>query len=196
MIRNYVTIALRSIFRNKVYSFINIAGLSVGIACCLLLALYLQDEMSVDMHHKDIERTYRVLSLMGENADRTMHTTSGPIVWGIKDELPEIESVTRLVNPPGVAQNLITYGDKKFYESRGYIADSTLFDIFTYNFKEGNPKKCLVEANSIVITEQMAKKLFGDEPALNKIINVNQSGPAADFKVTGVLSEKQKRTEI
>ncbi|HEY0654714.1 MAG TPA: ABC transporter permease [Chryseosolibacter sp.] len=196
MIRNYLTIALRSILRNKAYSFINIAGLSVGIACCLLLALYIQDEASVDKHHKDVDRIYRVVSLMGENAQHTMHTTSAPIVWGIKDELPEIEKVTRLVNPPGVSQNLIKYEDKQFYESHGYIADSTLFDIFTYHFKEGDPKTCLVEANSIVITERLAKKLFGDESALNKVINVNQSGPSADFKVTAVLSEKQPNTEI
>lgn len=196
MIRNYITIALRSMLRNKAYSFINIAGLSVGIACCLLLALYIQDEASFDRHHRDVDRIYRVLSLMGENAEHVMHTTSAPIVWGIKEELPEIETVARLVNPPGVSQNLIKYEDKQFYESNGYIADSTLFDIFTYNFKEGNPKTCLVEANSIVITEQLAKKLFGDESALNKVINVNQSGPAADFRVTGVLSEKQHNTEI
>jgi putative ABC transport system permease protein len=196
MIRNYITIALRSILRHKTYSIINVAGLSVGIACCLLLALYIQDEVSFDRHHHDADRIYRVLSLMGENADRTMHTTSAPIVWGIKEELPEIETVARLVNPPGVSQNLIKYEDKQFYESKGYIADSTLFDIFTYNFKEGNPKNCLVEANSIVITERLAKKFFGNEPALNKVINVNQSGPSADFRITGVLSETQKNTEI
>lgn len=196
MIRNYITIAFRSMLRNKSYSFINIAGLSVGIACCLLLALYIQDEASFDRHHNDVDRIYRVLSLMGENAEHTMHTTSAPIVWGIKDELPEIETVARLVNPPGVSQNLIKYEDKQFYESDGYIADSTLFDIFTYNFKEGDPKTCLVEANSIVITERLAEKLFGGESALNKVINVNQSGPSADFKVTGVLSERQRNTEI
>ncbi|HEY0740775.1 MAG TPA: ABC transporter permease [Chryseosolibacter sp.] len=196
MIRNYITIALRSILRNKAYSFINIVGLSVGIACCLLLALYVQDEMSYDRHHKDVERTYRVLSLMGQNAEHTMHSTSAPIVWGIKDELPEIEKVTRLVNPPGVSQNLIKYEDKQFYESRGYIADSTLFDIFTYDFKEGDPKTCLVEANSIVLTARLAEKLFGNESALNKVINVNQSGPAADFKVTAVLAEDQGNTEL
>jgi putative ABC transport system permease protein len=196
MIRNYITIALRSILRNKSYSFINIAGLSVGIACCVLLALYIQDDASFDRHHKDVERIYRVISIFGENADRPMHSTSAPIVWGIKDELPEIESVTRLVNPPGVSQNLIKYEDKQFYESDGYIADSTLFDIFTYNFKEGDAKSCLVQANSIVLTERLAKKLFGNESALNKVINVNQSGPSADFKVTGVLSERQGNTEI
>src|ERR1700749_2360502 len=97
MIRNYITIALRSMLRNKAYSLINIAGLSVGIACCLLLALYIQDEASFDRHHKDIDQLYRVTSIMGEKGEHTMRTTSAPIVWGIKDELPEIEKVTRLV---------------------------------------------------------------------------------------------------
>ncbi len=197
MLKNYFTIAVRNMMRNKAYSIINIAGLSVGIACCLMLALYIQDEASFDRHHKDAERIYRVTSIMGDPSEnRVMRTTSAPIVWGIKDELPEIEAVTRLVNPPGVSQNLIRYEDKQFYESNGFIADSTLFDMFTYKFIEGNPKKALVEANSIVITEEMARKLFGREPALNKIINVDQGGPTGDFKITGVLAEKQGNTDI
>lgn len=195
MIKNYITIAFRSMLRSKAYSFINIFGLSVGVACCLMLALYIQDEARYDRHHKDIDQLYRVTSIMGENTEG-MRTTSAPIVWGIKDELPEIEKVTRLVNPPGVAQNLIKYEDKQFYESDGYIADSTLFGIFTYNFKEGDPKTALVDANSIVISEAMSTKMFGDESALGKVINVNQGGPAADFRVTGVLSSKQNNTHI
>lgn len=196
MIRNYLTIALRSMLRNKAYSFINIFGLSVGIACCLMLALYIQDEASYDKHHRDVDNIYRVTSVMGENGEHVMRTTSPPIVWGIKDELPEIEAVTRLVNPPGASQNLIEYDDKKFYESDGYVADSTLFDIFDYEFREGNPKKALVEANSVVITDKLAKKIFGNESALNKVIRINQGGPAADFKVTGVLGELQKNSHI
>jgi putative ABC transport system permease protein len=196
MIRSYLTIALRSIMRNKAYSLINILGLSVGIACCLMLALYIQDEASYDKHHRDVSNIYRVNSVMGENGEHVMRTTSAPIVWGIKGELPEIETVTRMVNPPGVSQNLIQFEDKKFYESDGYIADSTLFDIFDYEFREGNPKKALVEANSIVITDKLAKKIFGDEHALNKIITVNQGGPSGDFKVTGVLADNQKSTHV
>jgi putative ABC transport system permease protein len=170
--------------------------MSVGVACCLLLALYIQDEASYDKHHRDVDNLYRVTSMMGENGEHKMRTTSPPIVWGIKDELPEIEQVTRLVNPPGASQNLIQYEDKRFYESDGYIADSTLFDIFDYEFREGNPKKALVEANSIVISAEMAEKIFGAEPALNKVINVTQGGPSADFKVTGVLAPKQKASHI
>ena len=105
MLRNYIKIAFRCMARDKVYSFINIAGLSVGVTCCLLLALYIQDEMSFDKHHRDVENIYRVTSIMGEKSDnRVMRSTSAPIVWGIKDEIPEIDVVTRLVNPPGVSR--------------------------------------------------------------------------------------------
>ncbi len=197
MIRNYFILALRSMLRNRVYSIINIVGLSVGVACCLLLALYIKDEASFDQHHRDLDRLYQVTSIMGEESENhIMRTTSAPIVWGIKDELPEIEQVTRLVNPPGVAQNLIRYEDRQFYESDGYIADSTLFDIFTYDFLAGNPATALKEANSVVITEQLAKKIFGDQPALNKVISINQAGPVADYKVTGVLGAKQGKSHI
>lgn len=192
MIKNYITIAFRGMMRSKAYSFINIAGLSIGVACCLLLALYIQDELSYDKHHQDADNIYRVVSQVGadENSKRTMGTTSAPIVWGIKEEIPEFKQVTRLVNPPGVALNLIRYEDNQFYEPNGYIADSTLFDIFTYNFIEGNPSTALKNANSVVITQSLAKKLFGNESALNKIININQGGPSGDYTVTGVFTEK------
>lgn len=197
MFRNYIKIAFRNMSRDKAYSFINIFGLSVGVTCCLLLALYIQHEMTFDKHHQDVESIYRVTSIMGEKFDnRVMRTTSAPIVWGIKDEIPEIDVVTRLLNPPGVSQNLIRYEDNQFYESDGYIADSTLFQIFTYQFKEGNPSKALTEANSVVITESLSKKLFGNESALNKVIYINQGGPSSDFKITGVLAEKQYNSHI
>lgn len=197
MIRNYITIALRSMMRHKSYSLINIFGLSVGVACCLLLSLYIQDEASYDRHHRDIDHLYQVTSIMGDESDNhIMATTSAPIVWGIKNDLPEIETVARLVNPPGVSQNLIRYGDKQFYESDGFIADSTLFDIFTYNFLAGDPKTALVDANSVVITASLAEKIFGDEPALNQVISIDQGGPVGDFRITGVLAEKQGLSHI
>jgi putative ABC transport system permease protein len=191
MIRNFITISLRSIMRSKVYSFINIAGLSIGVSCCLLLALYIEDEMSYDKHHRNGENIYRVLSSIGiDKTNHTMGTTSAPIVWGIKDEVPEFEQVTRLLNPPGVDLNLIRYDNNQFYEPNGYIADSTVFDIFAYDFIEGNPRKALTEANSVVISEALAKKLFNTESALNKMININQGGPSGDYTVTGVYREK------
>lgn len=183
--------------RNKAYTFINIAGLSVGVACCLMLALYIEDEVSFDKHHSDLDNLYRVTSNMKREENvLDMVTTSPPIVWGIKDEIPEIVDVTRYVNPPGVAQNLIKYEDLQFYESDGLIADSTFFKLFTYKFKEGNATTALKEPNSVVLTARLAQKLFGNESALNKVININQGGPSADFKVTAVIAEDQPQSHI
>ncbi len=194
MIRSYFVIALRSMKRNLSYTLINTISLTVGVACCLLLALYIYDEAHFDRHHDELENLYRVTTTLTQNGERKdpMRTTSAPIVWGIRDEVPEFETVTRLVSPPGVALNLIRYGDKQFFEPDGYIADATLFDIFTYNFIEGNPQKALNVPNSVVITDRLAKKLFGGEQALNKVINIDQGGAAADYRVSGVVSEESR----
>jgi putative ABC transport system permease protein len=183
--------------RNKAYSFINIAGLSIGVACCLMLALYVKDEMSYDKHHKEVDNLYRIITHMNrDNVIRTMPRTSPPIVWGVKDEIPEIETVTRYLNPPGVDVSLIKYETSQFYESDGLIADGTFFDIFTYTFMEGNPKTALTEPNSVVITHTLAHKLFGDQSALNKVININQGGPSGNYKIMGVIADDQPASHV
>lgn len=187
MLKNVIKIALRNMKRNKIFSIINIAGLSVGVACCLMLLLYMQDELRYDKHHQDGERIFRITSAFSFEDFKVFPRTSPPIAWGIKDEIAEFETVTRIAAPPGVTQNLIRYEDNKFYEEGGYVADSTVFDIFSYEFLEGNAEKALTHANSVVICEALSKKLFGQESALEKIININQGGPSADFKVTGVF---------
>jgi putative ABC transport system permease protein len=198
MVQNFLKIALRSMMRNKAYSLINIIGLAVGVACCLMLALYIQDEMSYDKHHQDVDNLFRVTTTIVNRDTRlnAMPRTSPPIVWGIKDEIPEIETVTRFVNPPGVALNLIKYETTQFYESDGLIADSTFFEVFTYSFVEGNATQALQEPNAVVITEKLARKLFGNQSAINKVININQGGPAADFKVTAVIADNQPASHI
>jgi putative ABC transport system permease protein len=193
MLKNYITIALRNISRNKAYSAINIFGLSLGVACCLLLAFYIQDEFSVDKHLADSDNLYRIVThfdsdpVLGESA-----TCSPPIAMTAKDEIPEVVSAARVVSPPGVGESLIKYEDNIFYEPDGIIADSTVFDVLTYTLTEGNPKKALVDANSVVISETLAKKLFGNGEALNKVISISQAGPAADFRVTGVFQDGNK----
>jgi putative ABC transport system permease protein len=147
MVSNFLKIALRSMLRNKAYSLINIVGLSVGVACCLLLALYIHEEMSYDKHHQEGNNLFRVTTSLNHDAGMSaMPRTSPPIVWGVKDGVPEIEAVTRFVNPPGVSLNLIKHETIQFYESDGLIADSTFFDLFTYSFVEGNPQQALREA--------------------------------------------------
>src|SRR5262245_2972952 len=202
MLTNYLKIALRSLMRNKVYSFINIFGLALGVTCCLLLSLYIWDEMSYDKHHKRAGDLYRIITNFqsGSVVDR-VGSTSPPIAMTIKDEVPEVEVAVRILNPPGVkeyfttgqkekAQSLMRYKDNLFYESEGLLADSTLFDVFTYEFKEGYSKKALVQPNSVVLSEKLAHKLFGEEPALDNVITISKGGKADEYKVTGVFRKK------
>ena len=187
MLRNFIIVALRNLRRNKVFSLINIVGLSVGVACCLLLVLYVQDELRYDAYHRDGERVFRITSSSNLSDFKPYPRTSPPIAWGIKDEVPEFEMVARIVSPPNVTLNLVRYEDKMFYEPDGYLADSTIMSVLTFPFLEGNPAKALTHPNSVVISETMARKLFGSESALGKVLNINQGGPAVDFTVTGVM---------
>ncbi len=191
MLRNYFKIALRNIIHNRVYSAINIFGLALGVACCLLLTLYIQDEISYDKHHERVDDLYRIVTnFQSDVGFNKVGSVSPPIAMTLKDEVPEIETAVRVVNPIGVSQSLIRYQENLFYEKNGLLADSTLFDVFTYNLIEGNSKKALVEANSVVLSATLSQKLFGGEPALNKVISISQGGKLIDYKVTGVFLEK------
>lgn len=186
MLKNYIKVAFRNLIRTKLYSFINILGLSLGVACCLLLSLYVHDEFSYDRHHQRLNDLYRIgTEFEGVIGFDKLGSVSPPITMTIKDELPEIEAAARVVASFS-GQNLIQYEDNKFYEPDAYIADSTLFDVLTYDFKEGNPQKALSDANTVVLSEPLANKLFGEESALNKSILIAQGGHPINYKVTGV----------
>jgi putative ABC transport system permease protein len=193
MLRNYLKIALRNLLRNKAYSTINIFGLALGVGSCLLLTLYILDELSYDRHHHRLGDLYRITThFQSERGFDKLPTASPPIAGTLKDEIPEIETFARVINPPGVSQNLIKYKDNIFYEANGFVADSTVFDIFNYDLNEGNPKKALTHANAVVISETLARKLFGNESALDKLISISQGGAPAEFKVSGVFNENHK----
>src|SRR5258706_366008 len=156
MISNYLKIALRNLLRNKTYSAINIFGLALGVACCLLLTLYVLDEISYDKHHQRAGDIYRIVStFQSDKGFDKLPTASPPIAMALKEEVPEVEFAVRIVNPPGLAQNLIRYKDNLFYETDGLIADSTLFDVFTYELKEGYAKKALTQGNSVALSEKI-----------------------------------------
>jgi len=188
MLSNYLKIALRNLMRNRVYSAINIFGLALGVACCLLLALYIQDEINYDKHHQRVDDLYRVVTTFKSDLGfDKLGSASPPIAMTLKAEIPEVEAAVRVLNPLAVSHNLIRYKEDLFYETDGLLADSTLFDVLTYELKEGNPKKALTEANSVVLSEKLAKKLFGNNPAQDKIISISQGGKLRDYKVTGVF---------
>ncbi len=198
MIRNYIKISIRNIQRNKLFTLINIFGLSVGVACCLLLALYIQEELSYDKHFDKAEDIYRVTSYMKNDTGKEFRlaSCSGPLAWGIKDRIPEIGVVTRIFVPPGSEQSLIKFKDNKFYETNGYMVDSTFFKVFDYQFTEGNARYAMKESNAVVIGQALKNKLFGSGEALGKIIEIENGRSPAPYKVTGVIKESTKKSHL
>lgn len=179
--------------KNKFFSIVNIFGLSVGLACCMLIALYLHYETSYDSYQKNIENLYQVGTSFVKTGEKDypMPYTSPPVAAALKQEFPEIAESTRLFGSED--DYLIQYnpvnGDKKsFLEQHGNIADPSFFKLFTYNFIEGNPNSALTNPNTIVISENMAKKIFGNQTALGKVIHVNSNiNGSYDYTVTGVF---------
>lgn len=182
MFKNYLKIAVRNLLKYKAYSIINVSGLAIGIACCLLILLYIQDELSYDKFHVNADRIYRVASV--ESSDNKISETAstyGPLADLLAAQIPGIEKVTRIF-PHSV---VVSYGaDKKFQEDRLFFCDSTFFDMFTFAFKNGQPENALDAPNAIVLTEETAQKYFGDENPIGKNLRAENQH---DFFVTGVL---------
>ena len=169
MIRSYILVLLRNLFKRKVYSLINITGLAIGIASFIVIMLYVIDELSYDDYHEHSDQIYRVCMIydfggVGENSA----SQPFPVAFTLLNEYPdEIVDVTRVFNFQST-RNLMELGDKQFMESRFFFADSNFFDIFSYEFVQGNPSNVLDEPFSVVITESMARKYFADEDPLGK----------------------------
>lgn len=182
MFKNYMKIALRNIKRHKGYSFINIFGLAAGIACCILIFLWVQDEFSYDKFHDNGDNLYLVGT--HQRLGSSTATTSGtPPALGpaFKEEYPEIVNSARFCNGPHAL--IFAYGAKRFREQTEAV-DSSLLEMFTFPLIQGNPESALKEPYSLVMTERMAQKYFNSDDALGKIIRVENK---YDFKVTGVL---------
>ncbi|MCK6617596.1 MAG: ABC transporter permease [Cyclobacteriaceae bacterium] len=193
MLLNYWKIALRNMLRNKAYSLITVSGLAIGIACCLLLMLFILDEHRYDKHHESLDNLYRITTtFQGATGIDKLATVSPPIAPTLQRELPEVEVAARVVNPPGVAQYLVQYEDKIFYETNGFLADSTVFSILTYQFIEGDAATALRDVNTVVIAESLARKLFGTDSGINKLIKVSQGDEPALYKVTGVFRDQRQ----
>src|SRR5215218_10756228 len=203
MLKNYLLVAWRHLMKNKLFSFINIFGLAVGFTCCMLIAVYIYHETHYDSYHNNVNQLYQLGTtfIKEGKGDRTPNTPA-PMAAAMQQEFPEIEKTTRLLRAFADDKTLLQYttpgGDKKsFYETQGYLADSTFFQLLTYHFKEGNPATSLINPNSLVLSEEIAKKIFGKEPALNKVIHISSSTNGDyDFKVTGVFVPYVKPTHI
>ena len=188
MIKNYFKVAWRSLLKYKGFSFINIFGLATGIACSLLIFLFVKDELSYDRYHKNADRVYRVVKdFINDDGSRIPDATSpAALAPAMQREIPEVEGVTRLM-PNWGGSWLVEYGNKKLSESKFWRADSNFFDVFTFSFIKGNPKTALKDVKSVVITETIAKKYFGNEDPMGKSLQISCCD--GSLSVTGVIKD-------
>ncbi|HWI90139.1 MAG TPA: FtsX-like permease family protein [Flavisolibacter sp.] len=193
MLRNYLKIAWRNLTKYKFISFINLFGLTVGLTCCLLILSYILNEVNYDKFQPNANRTYRISrSFLDGNGVQTLHLSAIAPAFGdpLKTAFPEIEKMTRLLSNGNTA---FVYGDKKFYEKKVYFADENLADIFKVDMIKGNPKKALESPFSIMISDEIAKKYFGNEDPIDKIVKLDNNLPC---KVSGVYKPFQSNTHL
>lgn len=188
MLKNYFKIAWRNLLKQKGYAIINLTGLAVGISCCLMILLFVQNEMSYDQHHPHTDQLYRVGTIF-EIGDATNKTGISPVPLApaILKDFPEVIAATRIYRIPFVETNLLKYEDRSFFEDKGIYVDSNFFEILSYDFVAGDPATALNQPNSVVISDKAAAKLFNQESAIGKIINIQHTADQQDYKVTGVF---------
>ncbi|UCC39307.1 MAG: ABC transporter permease [Candidatus Aminicenantes bacterium] len=199
MFENYIKIALRNIKRHKGHSLINIMGLAVGMTCFIYIMLYVQHETSYDTFHKDADQIYRITSkIKGSQQDELWHyaSTPNPLALYVKNSFPEIREAThfRLRD-----QVLLTYEEKHFL-GKGMFTDKNFFNVFSFKLSKGNKKQVLNNPESIVITQNLAKKLFGDQNPIGKILNCRcgslDERELGDLIITGILEDVPGNSHI
>lgn len=189
MIRNYFVIALRNLLRNKTFSFINIMGMAIGLSCCFVIALFIQNELEYDRFHSKHQRIFRVASdLKSNNSINTIAATPAP--WGplLQNEFPQIESSVRLLKDNRALVGI--QGEQRFYEENVFFSDSSIFSVFDFPLISGNASKALTDPNTAVLTTSIAKKYFGDADPIGKTIQVTTAfGQEFSLLITGVTND-------
>ncbi|HRG10224.1 MAG TPA: ABC transporter permease, partial [Cyclobacteriaceae bacterium] len=185
MFQNYLKIAFRALWRSKIHSSINVLGLSLGIACCVLIALFVKDELTFDTFHTKANRIYRVFVKedWGENQQFFNTTTPMPMGPALKDNLPEVESFVRFV----AINTMVKVGEKQFSEGV-MLADRALFSVFDFDLVEGEREVVLQDQHNIVITQNMADKYFGSVNPVGQSLSIQLGENFEEFTVTGVVS--------
>jgi len=193
MIRNYLKVAWRNLRNNTIFSAINIVGLAIGLAVCFLILLYVFDETSYDRHHRQAGQLYRINTSFVSKVDQSKIASSNPMLAaGLKADFPEVEQSARLLAPfdnGGVI--LLEYAEgnvrRSLYERKAFYVDSTFFDIFSYQFLQGNPATVLSQPNTAVISEDLARRLFDRTNPVGRFLRIGLSGGTYTYTVKGVF---------
>jgi len=191
MLRNLFIVSLRSIRRDKTYSIVNVLGLTIGITCSIFLLLYILEELSYDRYHANSNNIYRVATYIGQSGNMLPTAASQwPLADELRDNYAGIEHTVRLSNEE---RRLYSHGDKSFYESLFYIADSTVLDVFTYTIVAGDAGTALDEPFSIVLTRSIAIKYFGTVDVLGETL---QDQRGTTFNVTAVIEDVPRNSHL
>ncbi len=196
MIKNFLKTAIRNLLKNKVYSSINILGLAIGIACSVLIYIFVRFELSYDNYHEKADRIYRV-AVRASIGDTKIHQTYSSAITFLKllEEFPEIETGVKFLNLGRVP---VLLDEKSFYEDRFFAVDSTFFDIFTVPLVHGDPSSVLAEPNTMVITETTALKYFGDTDVVGRVLTANFTYDPGriDFRISGVSKDMPENSHF
>lgn len=193
MFKNYFKVAVRNLLRKKGFSLINILGLSIGIACCLLILLHVQDESSYDKHHEKSDRIHR-MALERIYPDHTSFYAVIPAGFAavVSEDVPEVEMTTRLLRP--FQDVVVTIEEDTYKEDRNRVmfADSNAFDLFTFPLLQGDAGTALKKPNSVVLTEKVAQKYFGTTDVIGKQLTTGQG----EVLVTGIMEEQPENSHV
>ena len=190
MFGNYVKLAIRNIRKSKTYSLINITGLALGIASCLLISIYIKFELSYDDYHIDSDRIYRVAQeFSNENGTSSTTRSGAPLGPTLKDNFPQVKFYARMLDlNPG----LVTKDNISFYEDKQFYTDNDIFQILSIPFLYGDPKTALLKPGTIVLSESIAKKYFGNEIPLGHTLTLGRT----DYEITGVVSDQPRNSHL
>jgi putative ABC transport system permease protein len=184
MIGNYIKTAFRNLRKQKGYAFINIVGLAIGMACCILISLFILYQLSYDKYNEHADQIYRLCSEIQAGKDiTTLPISNAPVGPVLKDDYPEVLSVVRLKTRERIP---IKYKDRLFYEDGILWADNSIFEVFTFPMIDGNPQDALNRAYTVVLTKTLAEKYFGDEEPIGKVLKLNNQ---QNFTVTGIVED-------
>jgi putative ABC transport system permease protein len=189
MFKNYLKLTVRNLRRNKVYSIITIFGLSVGLACSMLMLVFVYYEFSYDRFNEKAEQIYRIgREISSAEGELREPLSNARIASVLKQDYPEVIDAVRFKN---IGKVIAKYGDNNFYEEHVYYADPSVFNVFTFPLIAGDPNAVLSSPYSIVITEEMAQKYFGNENPLGKVLTLDNKN---DFIVTGIMKDLPETT--
>ena len=184
MVKNYLTVAIRNLMRNKIYATLNVLGLGIGMACCLLIALFVQHELRYDRGHKNGDRIYQVVrETQGKDGSRGFDWgTSGPLGPALERDFPEVQTAVRLWH-----WNVKVKREDRSIRARFSLVDKHVFDVFDAEFVHGDPQTAFADPFGMVITDRMASLLFGEEDPMGRVLTVDNSIFGGDYIIRGVM---------